>query len=49
MRAEDVTVADQLLEAVERDDREAVYGLLSDDVEYVTDRRSLRGGERAFT
>ena len=43
MSAGDVTVADQLLEAVERDDREAVYGLFSDDIEYVTDRRTLRG------
>jgi ketosteroid isomerase-like protein len=43
MRADNVTVADQLLEAVERDDREAVYGLFSDDIEYVTDRRTLRG------
>ena len=43
MSAEDVTLADQLLEAVDRDDREAVYGLFSDDIEYVTDRRTLRG------
>ena len=40
MSAGDVTVADQLLEAVKRDDREAVYGLFSDDIEYVTDRGS---------
>ena len=43
MNAEDIAIADQLLEAVDRDDREAVYGLFSDDIEYVTDRRTLRG------
>jgi ketosteroid isomerase-like protein len=43
MSAEDIALADQLLEAVDRDDREAVYGLFSDDIEYVTDRRTLRG------
>ena len=43
MSAEDIALAHRLLEAVDRDDREAVYGLFSDDIEYVTDRRTLRG------
>ncbi len=43
MTAEDINVAEQLLEAVERDDREGVYALFADDIEYVTDRRTLRG------
>ena len=45
MSAEDIALAHRLLEAVDRDDREAVYGLFSDDIEYVTDRRTLRGIE----
>jgi len=43
MSAEDIAVAEQLLEAVERDDREGVYALFAEDIEYVTDRRTLRG------
>ena len=43
MGAEDIALADRLIEAVDGDDREAVYGLFSDDIEYVTDRRTLRG------
>lgn len=43
MTAEDINVGEQLLEAVERDDREGVYALFADDIEYVTDRRTLRG------
>ena len=42
MGAEDIALADRLIEAVDSDDREAVYGLFSDDIEYVTDRRTLR-------
>jgi hypothetical protein len=41
--ADDVAVANQLLDAVGRDDREGVYQLFGDDIEYVTDRRTLRG------
>ena len=47
MRAEDVEVAGQFLAALEAaaqsGDREAVYPLLSPDVEWVTAKRTLRG------
>lgn len=47
MRAEDVEVAGQFLAALEAaaegGDREAVYPLLSPDVEWVTPKRTLRG------
>jgi len=49
MRAEDVEVAGQFLAAleaaVESGGREAVYPLLSPDVEWVTPKRTLRGIE----
>jgi ketosteroid isomerase-like protein len=43
LSADDVTVAEQLFAAVDQDDLEAVYALFSDDIEYITDRRTLRG------
>jgi ketosteroid isomerase-like protein len=45
MSAEDIALANHLLVAVDRDDREGTYALFSDDIEYVTDRRTLRGIE----
>ncbi len=43
MSVEDVEVARRLGAAVEADDREGVYALFADDIEYTTPHRTLRG------